>query len=283
MREALHNAGFSGDALDDLCRRTEEAQNAFPGLSVGRAPWVARLAKALNPSGVAAVSPGEIRVSDLYLSCGLEAQDPNALEVFERELVPQIDRALRSLARSADERDELRQLVRVRVLVSTGQQPARISKYSGRGSLAGWIRTIAARVASNHRRSQRPHADLDQIPELGISETPEFACLRDDHRLVFLKCLRGAFGALEPRQRAIVRLHYGNQMTAVALSRSYAVHESTMSRWLATARVAMAEHFEQLAVEAVGEHASATNLLAVIRSRLDLSLQSLFATTASRT
>lgn len=280
LKEALETAGFGGEALDELCRATAEARAEHPALAVDDIVFAERLASVLGGDGQTRID--ELRVPDLYLSCALAARDPSALEWFEEHLVPQIDRGLRSFTLSSDERDELRQRIRIRVLLSSADTPARISTYSGRGSLAGWIRTVASRLASNHRRDDRPHAELDRIPELALTDTPEFSCLREQDRVVFRECLRGAFGSLDSRQRAIIRLHYGNGMAAVALARSYNVHESTMSRWLAAARVAMAECFKTLAVEAVGEQGSATNLLELIRSRLDLSLQSLFATTTPK-
>ncbi len=271
--------GFPREALEALEDLSEHTRAALPTLEVSEATWVSRLRGVLDPLDAALVaSLPSLRAADLYLGCALEGQDPAALEIFERALVPHIDRAIESFATSADHRDELRQRVRIRVLVSTDGGPAKISQYSGRGSLAGWLRTIAARVALNEARNGRPHDDLDEVPEVGIRDTPEFSRMREEHRGLFMDCLRAAFTELEPRQRAIVRLHHGNQMTAVALARSYSVHESTMSRWLASARVAMAENFERLATEAVAERGAADQLLAVMQSRLDMSLQSLFAT-----
>ena len=280
LAEALLLAGFPAGSVAHVRDLSTRAREVFEMLDVPNAVWAARLAAVLDLHDDDAVrdSIAKLQLADLYLSCALAAHHPAALKLFERLMVPQIDRALRSFALGTDERDELRQRVRVRVLVSTADEPAKVAQYSGRGSLSGWIRTVAARVAINTRRDTQSHTDLDKIPEVGLTETPEFSCLRQEHRAVFMDCLRNAFAQLTSRERAIVRLNYGSQMTAVALARSYSVHESTMSRWLASARSTMAINFETLAADALGENGSIGDLLKVIQSRLDMSLHSLFAT-----
>lgn len=280
LAEALLLAGFPAGSVAHVRELSTHAREVFEMLDVPDAVWAARLAEVTDLRDDDAVrdSIGKLQLADLYLSCALAAHAPAALKVFEQLMVPQIDRALRSFALGTDERDELRQRVRVRVLVPTPDAPAKVAQYSGRGSLSGWIRTVAARVAINTRRDTQSHTDLDKVPDVGLADTPEFSCLRQEHRTLFMDCLRGAFAQLTSRERAIVRLNYGSQMTAVALARSYSVHESTMSRWLASARATMALNFERLAADALGETGSVGDLLKVLQSRLDMSLHSLFAT-----
>ena len=94
----------------------------------------------------------------------------------------------------------------------------------------------------------------------------------------FWACLRAAFESLEPRARTVLRLRYRVGMTATAIAHSYAVHESTMSRWLAGARETLILEFEERATAKLGPDLGPDELRRVLHSRLELSLQGLFST-----
>lgn len=179
---------------------------------------------------------------------------------------------------SPDESSEIRQRVRIHLLVAEPDAVPRITQYTGRGSLGGWLRTVAARQALSARRSEKRVAPIEDVPELALHDTPEFNCLRHEHRSLFVGKLKEAFGALDRHERTLLRLRYANGMTAVSLAKTYGVHESTMSRRLASARKQMASNFERCVLTALGLRAALPEFLAVMQSRLDASLQSLFAT-----
>ena len=218
-----------------------------------------------------------LRVADLWLATALASGNERALDVFESALMPEVERALRRFSLSDDEHSELRQRVRIRLLVSeTPPSPPRIATYEGLGSLAGWVRTISARLALNLRRDQRGHAPLEEVPEFALPGTPEVASLRAEHRTLFVGSLKQAFRELETRDRTLLRLRYAQNMTAVSLARLYGVHESTLSRRLASARETMAKNFQRIAVERMGA-TNTSDVLGLLQSRVETSLDSLLS------
>jgi len=195
--------------------------------------------------------------------------------VFEQRLDPEIRLALGRFSLSDDQRAELAQRVRVRLLVGTEDSPARIGLYRGWGSLEGWARTISARLALNAIRDRKDAVPLSRSPDL-LGVSPEFEALRSNRRALFLDALREAFRSLGQRERALLRLRYLDGVQANALARSYGVHESTMSRWLAGARTELQARFEAKARALVKEDAGVAELLGVMQSRFGESLQQLF-------
>ena len=81
--------------------------------------------------------------ADVYLAIALANGNTDALRIFEDKLVPQIDQALRRLRLPAVTKDEVRQTVRMDLLVGDGSP--KIADYAGRGELVGWLRVTATR------------------------------------------------------------------------------------------------------------------------------------------
>jgi len=260
-----------------LWTETENAAREHSGLTVDPADWAAVLARACRSAGDASTALSSLRVADLWLATALGAGDERALETFEAALMPEVERALRRFSLSDDEHSELRQRVRIRLLVSEKPpEPPRIATYEGLGSLAAWVRTISARLALNLRRDQREHAALEDVPEFALPGTPEVASLRAEHRSLFVASLKDAFRKLPARDRTLLRLRYAQNMTAVSLARLYGVHESTLSRRLAAARTSMAENFRRIAAERMGA-ANPAEVLGLLQSHVETSLESLLS------
>lgn len=218
---------------------------------------------------------GTLNAADIWLCAALAEGEPNAVRVFEQRLGPEIRLALGRFSLSDDQRAELGQQVRVRLLVPAENAPPRITLYRGWGSLEGWTRTITARLALNAIRDRGAVEPLERAPDL-IGASPEFAALKTSRREMFMEALGRAFQSLEPRARALLRLRYLDGVQANALAGSYDVHESTMSRWLANARNELQARFETEARALLTDEVAVDELLGAMQSRFGQSLQQLF-------
>ena len=99
----------------------------------------------------------QLNAADLYLAlaCGRGVAD--AIAVLEREHFSRIREFAASVTTSPDFIKELTQQLRTRLLVGGGSPP-RILSYSGRGSLGGWVRVAAVRLARDIGRSETARA-----------------------------------------------------------------------------------------------------------------------------
>ena len=216
-----------------------------------------------------------LNTADIWLCAALADGNDDAVRVFEQRLGPQIDRTLLRFSLSEDQRTELAQRIRVHLLVPGPHAPPRIALYRGWGSLEGWTRTVAARLSLNAIRDRKGTKPLERAPDL-IGASPEFAALKVSRRGIFLEALGDAFHALDRRDRALLRLRYLEGVQANALARSYDVHESTMSRWLANARDELQTRFEAKARSLVTDDEAVADLVGAMQSRFGESLQELF-------
>jgi RNA polymerase sigma-70 factor, ECF subfamily len=203
--------------------------------------------------------------------------DPAALAVLEQSVLSDVRRALAHLGRSRAEIDDIVQRLRQSLLVGDGQSQPRLARYSGRGSLRRWVRTVAVRMAIRDARGAWRAVPLDvalleDVAFAGVE--PSLHCMKEQHREAVQSALADALQSLSPIQRNALRLHVVDRVSLDQLARLYAVHRATMARWLATTRA----HIRQRTLDAVAERIAASeseaeSLLRLVISRLELELE----------
>jgi len=283
MRVLLAELEVDADLEDIVVRLETTARATHPEVELDAAAWGCALGRALEgvPAASYVARLSALPVADLWLAAAAAAGVPAAIETFERVLIPEVDRALRRFSLAPDDFDELRQCVRVRLLVAGGSTGARIGQYRGRGSLAGWVRTVATRTALNERRaSGAPTDEPDELPRL-LASTPELAQVRREHQELFIRAFRAAFGDLTSRARNLLRLRHIDDLPLENLARAYQVHVSTASRWLASARDALATAFATRASAELGDARAVAELVELAQSRFHGNLRSLLSSARS--
>ncbi|MDX2086553.1 MAG: sigma-70 family RNA polymerase sigma factor [Kofleriaceae bacterium] len=266
----------------DVDRLTRAGSEAWPGIVVPR-EVIEELARERSTGE----EDDRIEAADLYLAIALERGEHAALHVFERVLVPGMRAALGRACTAPSVIDEVIQLVRVKVLVGSTDAPAKIRSYTGRGTLLAWLRVTAMRTLSNLARGERraPGYDAPARSVLDVAgsvswPSPERLLLGERYGSVLREALGTAMRELPPRDRTLMRLHYVEGLALERIATVYAVHKSTVSRWLSGAR----EELLRRAVAAVRAEVSVAadteeleSLCTYLCSRLDLSLSGLFA------
>ena len=258
-----------------LRRLFDEGRRAWPGVELGIEAFVGYLAeRAGGPL------PSEARGPDLYLACACVTGGRGAIESFDRAYLAQMGAYLARLGPTPAFVDEVRQEVRAKLFMSSSDAaPPRIAEYHGKGALANWVRVVALRVAMNMRRQPWPAADDDSELDRPAPDNPERDYEVKRYREAFDEVIRGAVAALDGEQRRILRRHFADGLTLDALAVELGVHRATVARRLAAARAALRLEARRRLQIALGVGESELESLArVMRSRLDLSLRSLFRT-----
>lgn len=113
-----------------------------------------------------------------------------------------------------------------------GERVSKLSSYTGRGSLEGWLRTVMAQEHVNRYRRQKRTVSLDEETEEGAQfaapdpdPTPAM-----DPRLV--SATDEALAALPADERFMLVAYYLDGRTLADIARMLSVHESTISRKL---------------------------------------------------
>ena len=212
------------------------------------ASHLGRAVAAMHPFERYADAIGALRVSDLYLACACGTGDARAIAQFERTLLAKVGGCVRLLDPAPDFVDKVRQQLRMRLFVATANDAGpKILDYLGRGSLEGWLRVTATRLALNLKRSRKrapdgparePIADLDRCVDMAAPRggDPEIQMLRAQHRELFRDAFRVTLLDLSPEERAVLRMHYLDGLTIDEICTGYRVHRSTVARWIERAR-----------------------------------------------
>ncbi len=259
----------------------ERGRAAAPGVAVPDATFIAYLAARLDRQKPPVRALEEAQVEALYLCCACAAGDEAALRLIEerhfekvRATIARIDPTLL---------DETQQTMRERLFVSEGGAPRRIETYSGRGQLGAWLCAIAARTALELREKS---SDL-AAPREGDDELSALPEHRDNAEIQYLKAryrgaYRDAFSAalrtLSPRDRALLRLHFGSGLSLERIGQLYQTHKSTISRWLAQTRADLLQAVRrELQSRLAIKEDELDSLTAQVRSQVDITLTSIWS------
>lgn len=221
------------------------AYRAVPSLEAlltsltGRAPgvepraFVRHLAARLPPSSQPEKTLRAIHAEDLALALRCAS---GAFALLE----PLLDRVARAVARldeSGALADEVKQVLREKLLLPDGARPPRILDYAGQGPLLAWLKAAALRHALNLKRPRaRDAAESEaKLAALPAAQSPELELIRVRHHQQFSEAFAAAMASLTPRERTLLKLHVLDGLPLERIGALYAKDKSTVSRWLSTA------------------------------------------------
>src|SRR5262249_22201456 len=136
--------------------------------------------------------------------------DAAAVRHLEEQFFAGVGATVRRVDGSPAFVDEVRQELRVRLLLPRSGEPPRIADYSGRGSLMSWIHVVAARIAVTLKRADRYGAASSTLSSSAMAsdESPEIAHLRGLFREELQAAFNEALTELTPRQRSLLKMHF---------------------------------------------------------------------------
>ena len=215
--------------------------------------------------------------TDLYLACACAHGDAAAITAFDKTLLRDVTAALSRIDLGSTTLEDLRDRIRHRILIGEGGALPRISEFTGRGDLRGWLRVVAVREAlgllRKQKREERAHLELAHLDP--ASGDPELARIEQLYREEFQTAFREALASLPPRERNLLRQHYQQGLGIDQLSALYDIHRATAARWLARARENLASGTRQRMRERLQvERGELDDILRLIQSRLEITLRS---------
>ncbi|MEO8704949.1 MAG: sigma-70 family RNA polymerase sigma factor [Kofleriaceae bacterium] len=217
----------------------------------------------------------ELHVADLYLACAIARGVAPAIAAFDRMLTRELPGAIRTIDARPDVIDDVIQLLREKLLVPV-DQTIRLDSYSGHGPLGAWLRVSALRIALSQKRRLQIDQDPDELDTiLDLAPNAEVRVLARQLGGDLRAALRTAIAAQPARIRAVMRLYYADGRGVEDIGRVYSVHASTVSRWLAKARVEILEHTRTELTTTLNTPASQVDSLLGHAASLEISFESL--------
>jgi len=174
-----------------------------------------------------------LRIDELALARACAAGNNSAWEIF---LTRYREKLYLSALRVAREDSAARDLADTLYAdlygtsIREGQRVSKLSSYTGRGSLEGWLRTVLAQEYVNRYRRTKRLVSLDEESEEGVqfqAADPE-PLPSADPRLA--QATDEALASLSAEDRTILSAYYLDGRTLAEIARMLGVHESTISR-----------------------------------------------------
>ena len=255
------------------------AREDWPVVDMDAGAFLAYVAERLPSTGEAHEVLASLRAGELFLAFACVRGDARALEALDAHVLSQVGTWLPREAPSLV--DELRQVLRQRLLVPVEGAAPKLAAYSGRGPLGQWVRAVALRLHIDQQRAAPRERPMEEAP-VALAERlgadPELAFIRERHQADFRVAFRAALGRLEARERNLLRLHHVHGQSMDAVSATYQAPRSTVARWIARARERLlALTREELTARLRLSPDELDSLLRLVGSQLDVSLRLLMA------
>jgi RNA polymerase sigma-70 factor, ECF subfamily len=254
----------------DTCDQAYAAgRDAWPACDLDRGRFMER-AVALEESAVGDGGP------ELYLAIAIEAGVAGAAEELERCYLRQLPVALASYQASATEIDEVVQLVRTKLIAPRDDGTTPLVDYAGRGQLDGLMRVTAVRAFLSMR--QKAAREIVGVEEgwLDAIVAPDLAreTLADAERADVKEAIAAALRELGGRERALLRMHFVNELGIDPIAKMLGVHRATAARQISRLKQELVDRVRKLLAQRWGGDSAVAVRVA---SSVDLSLERLLA------
>jgi len=207
---------------------------------------------AQRPQGDAQNALGTLHLEELVLARACVAGNESAWEIFlTRYRSGMYDAAYRIAHDEASARS-LADSLYADLYGLTEHGEVRASKlryYQGRGSLAGWLRTVIAQEYVNQYRKTKRETSL----EAAVEDGRQFAADNSETPLLDGRveaATASELAALEPEDRFLLSAYFLDRRTLLEIAKVMGVHESTVSRKLERATTALRKRIRKRLMEA---------------------------------
>jgi RNA polymerase sigma-70 factor (ECF subfamily) len=261
----------------------ERGRGAWPELDPPAATVLTSIDATTDGGRPLAEQLDALDAGEVWLAAACAEGDGRALRAFDRAYVAPLDAALSAMELARDQIDDIKQRVRERLL-GPGDGSIRLLEYCGRGRLEGLTKTVAIRIALDDIRHRRRKADqgsadartIDCLLDADLG--PELTAAASQHRQLVKDAFATAVSALEPRERAVLRMHLLDRASIDDIAALHDVHRATVARQLVRIREKIASRTrEQLRAGLRTADVGLDSLLRAVDSRLDLSLSRVLA------
>lgn len=223
-------------------------------------------------------------------------------EAAWNDLVTKFDATVKSAARkvsnNAEDAEDLASSIWAELYglkEKDGKAKGKLAYYSGRGSLAGWLRAVVSQLAVDQYRKDSKFVQIEEDREfenlanessensinskvVAHTDNPEEIFTEKETHQNVTKALNSAIAKLEAEDRLLLKLYYFEDLKLKDIGASLGFHEATASRKLVRVQTEVRKSLEKILIAEYGwKQEEVKRALAETASKLDLSIEKLLA------
>lgn len=240
----------------------------------------------------------ELRADDLCLILACERGD----EAAWNDLVANFDATVKSAARkispNSEDAEDLASSIWAELYGlkhdKDGKLKTKLSYYSGRGSLGGWLRAVVSQLAIDGFRKQSKFVQIEENREfenlanessektenshvVSHSDNPEEILSEKQTMRDVSAALKEAIAGLEAEDKLILKLYYFDDLKLKDIGATLGFHEATASRKLVRVQTEIRKSVEKILKNQHGwNEKEVKNYLSETASKLGINLEKLF-------
>jgi RNA polymerase sigma-70 factor (ECF subfamily) len=240
----------------------------------------------------------ELQADDLCLIIACERGDENAWNDLVERFTTTVRSAARSASSNEDAAEDLAQSIWAELYGlrtrKDGAPASKLAYYSGRGSLAGWLRAVVGQLAVDTFRKQsrlvqtEEDTDLDRLArDASVGEgqavlagipTPEESMSNRFAKADMQQALNKAVQELAAEDRLLVKLYYFDNLRLREAGAVLGVHEATASRRLSRIQTDLRKQVTKILIDERGWTQTETEKsFAEVAQHLDTDLETLLS------
>jgi RNA polymerase sigma-70 factor (ECF subfamily) len=241
----------------------------------------------------------ELQADDLCLIIACERGDENAWTDLVERFTATVRSAARSASKNEDAAEDLAQSIWAELYGlrtrKDGMPASKLAYYSGRGSLAGWLRAVVTQLAVDVFRKQsrlvqtEEDTDLERLARVAEGQpivagvpTPEESISNRFAQTDMQQALHQSVQELPAEDRLLVKLYYFDNLRLREAGAVLGVHEATASRRLTRIQTDLRKRVTKILVDERGwTHAETERSFAEVAQHLDTDLESLLSKEAA--
>lgn len=241
----------------------------------------------------------EIRADDLCLIVACEKGDEKAWEYLVANFDSTVKSAARKISSNKDDAEDLASSIWAELYGlrqdADGNKKSKLAYYSGRGSLAGWLRAVVSQLAIDEYRKQSRFVQIEENREfenlaedasnhsgnqlvVHHADNPEELLTSEDTSRDVTLALKHAIDSLEAEDRLVMKLYYFDDLKLKEIGVMFGYHEATASRKLVRIQSEIRKSVEKELLRQHGwSETEVKRYLSETASKLGISVEKLFA------
>ena len=241
----------------------------------------------------------EIRPDDLCLIIACEKGDEKAWEYLVANFDSTVKSAARKISSNNEDAEDLASSIWAELYGlrqdAEGNKKSKLAYYSGRGSLAGWLRAVVSQLAIDEYRKQSRFVQVEETRDfenlaeessnhsgndrvVHHAENPEELLTSEQTSGDVSLALKHAIESLDPEDKLVMKLYYFDDLKLKEVAAMFGYHEATASRKLTRIQTEIRKSVEKKLRERHGwSESEVKRCLSETASKLGISVEKLFA------